>query len=135
MSNRYSSVQRPRFLPARMQRDNKYNAQPTYVNGKRFASKKEADRYVELLWLLKAGEIRDLKCQVKFVLIPAQYELDEEGKKGKLIERAVNYFADFTYIDQDGEYIVEDTKGERTDVYIIKRKLLLSIHGIRIREI
>ena len=51
------------------------------------------------------------------------------------MERPVTYIADFVYTDADGQTIVEDTKGFRTDAYIIKRKLLLLMYGIRIKEL
>ena len=90
--------------------------------------------------LQKAGEIKDLKRQVKFELIPAQREPDTIGKrggvhKGKVIEKAINYIADFVYTDcHSGKQIVEDSKGMRTKDYIIKRKLMLYIHHIQILE-
>lgn len=90
--------------------------------------------------LERAGDIKDLKRQVKFELIPAQREPDTIGKrsgihKGKVIENAVSYVADFVYTDcRLGETVVEDSKGMRTKDYIIKRKLMLWIHGIRIFE-
>ena len=103
-----------------------------------FDSKKESKRYQELLLMERAGVISDLKRQVPFQLIPPQREQDTIGKrgglhKGALIERAVTYFADFVY-EQDGKTVVEDTKGLRTADYIIKRKLMLWVHGIRIKE-
>ena len=64
-----------------------------------------------------------------FGLIPPQ------RVNGKLVEREVKYIADFTYITKDGKFVVEDTKGIRTDVYRIKRKLMLQVHGIQIREV
>lgn len=92
-----------------------------------------------LLDMERNGEIQNLERQVKFVLIPAQREPDTIGsrggvKKGKVIEREVSYVADFVY-KQNGEQIVEDTKGFRTKDYVIKRKLMLWVHGIRICEI
>ena len=119
---------------------NKYKSHKTSVNGVIFDSKKEYNRYIELTLLSRSGAIKGLKRQVKFELIPAQYEPDiisQRGKvkKGKLIERAVSYIADFVYTDENGKTVVEDTKGFRTKDYIIKRKLLLYIHGIRIKEI
>ena len=72
--------------------------------------------------LERAGKISDLKRQVKFELIPKQ-----QG------ERACNYVADFTYYE-DGKYVVEDCKGYKDKVYRIKKKLLLWVHGHRIRE-
>ena len=106
-----------------------------------FDSRKEAKRYNELLIRLKAGEISDLRLQVKYVLIPAQYEPDTVGKrggikKGKLIERECAYWADFVYTE-NGKTIVEDVKSPitRTPVYKVKKKLLLYVHGIRISEV
>ena len=119
---------------------NKYKSHKTSANGVIFDSKKEYNRYIELTLLSRSGAIKGLKRQVKFELIPAQYEPDiinprGKAKKGKLIERAVSYIADFVYTDETGKTVVEDTKGFRTKDYIIKRKLLLYMHGIRIKEI
>lgn len=122
----------------------KYNNKKITIDGIKFDSKKEATRYKELKILEKAGIIHDLKRQVKYVLIPAQYGRTDEvyikgnnkgkPKKGQLIERECAYYADFVYV-QDGETIVEDTKGMRTPEYIIKRKLMLYIHKIKIKEV
>jgi hypothetical protein len=98
------------------------------------ASKKEHYRAAQLNLMQRAGLISDLREQVSYQLIPPQYE-HIEGRKPKLIERACSYIADFVYTDNDGNTIVEDTKGFRTPEYIIKRKLMLQVHGIRIREI
>ena len=104
---------------------NKYHASKTEIDGIRFDSRKEAARYSELKLLERAGEIRDLQLQVPFELIPKQ-----EG------ERACTYVADFVYhIAGTGEMVVEDAKGMRTDVYKIKRKLMLWRHGIKISEV
>ena len=118
---------------------NKYHNHKTIVDGRCFDSKKEAKRWGVLKFLEEQGNISDLQRQVKFVLIPAQREANTTGKrggiiKGKVIEREVSYIADFTYI-KDGELIVEDTKGVRTPEYVIKRKLMLWIKGIRITEV
>lgn len=117
----------------------KYNNQKIGINGETFDSRKEYKRYRELLLLEKAGRITELKRQVKFVLLPSQYEPDKVGvrggvRRGKLLEREVSYIADFCYY-LDGQQIVEDTKGVRTKDYIIKRKLMLYQHGIRINEV
>lgn len=106
----------------------KYRNKKVEVNGMTFDSKKEARRYKELLLLEKAGAIQDLQTQVKYVLIPSQ-RID-----GKVVERECAYKADFVYIE-NGETVVEDTKGFKTKDYIIKRKLMLKEYGIRIREI
>ena len=102
----------------------KYNNTKIRVDGRLFDSKAEAARWQELCLLERAGEITELERQVEYELIPKQ--------KG---ERAVKYIADFRYVDHEGETVVEDTKGVRTPVYILKRKLLLWVHGIRIREV
>ena len=111
----------------------KYNNRKIIVDGITFDSKKEAKRYKELKMLERAGIIHDLKRQVKYVLIPAQYERTSsvyvkgnnkgKPKKGKLLERECAYYADFVYSTKSGELVVEDTKGMRTPDYIIKRKL------------
>ena len=109
----------------------KYGAKKVTFDGKTFDSQKEAQRYAELRLLERGKVIEDLRLQVKFDLIPAQ-----KGADGKVIERAVTYVADFTYVDKrTGEFIVEDTKGMKTKEYILKRKMMLYFHGIRIREV
>lgn len=89
---------------------------------------------------LDTGKISDLQRQVRFELIPAQREPDTVGprggvKKGRTIELACDYVADFVYRNEDGATVVEDTKGMRTKDYVIKRKLMLYVHGIQIKEI
>jgi hypothetical protein len=118
----------------------KYGARKARYNGAVYDSRKEARRAAELALLERAGKITDLQTQVKFVLIPSQREPDTVGvrggiKKGKVIEKECAYYADFVYTDDKGRRIVEDTKGFRTTEYIIKRKLMLYVHGIKIREI
>lgn len=124
---------------------NKYHNNKTIASdGTVFDSRKEAQRWEELLLLERSGVITGLQRQVKYELIPTQYETYERyskcGKRlqdGKrLIEKACEYVADFTYFDvKTGEYVVEDTKGVLTKDYIIKRKLMLWRHGIRIKEV
>lgn len=94
-----------------------------------FDSKREAARWDELVLLQKAGKIFNLRRQPRYVLIPAQ-RID-----GKLVEQPCVYVADFAYRTKDGAEIVEDAKGVKTPVYIIKRKLMLLVHGIKITEI
>ena len=106
----------------------KYHSKKITVNGITYDSRKEANRHSELLLLQRAGRISDLETQVKFELLPSQ-RID-----GKVVERPVTYIADFVY-RQDGKKIVEDTKGFKTKDYILKRKMLLYFHGIRIKEI
>lgn len=110
---------------------NKYGAKKVTYDGKTFDSQKEAKRYAELRLLERGKVIKDLKRQVGFMLIPAQRD-----EIGRVIERSVTYMADFVYVDcKTGQTIVEDTKGFKTKEYIIKRKLMLERHGIRIREV
>ena len=106
----------------------KYHAQPVEIDGIRFDSQKEARRYSELRLLERAGEIRDLQYHKAFVLIPDQ-RID-----GRIVEHPVKYEADFCYYDREGHAIVEDTKGVKTRDYIIKRKLMLYVHNIRVKE-
>ena len=112
-------------------RRSKYGAQKTEYDGIVFDSRHEAIRWRELKLLQQAGEIADLQRQVKYILIPAQ--VDEDGK---IAERAVSYVADFVYRDmRSGETVVEDAKGMHTRDYIIKRKLMRYVHGIKIMEV
>lgn len=122
---------------------NKYGNRKVTVDGEVFDSRHEYQRWCELRLLERAGKIHDLFRQVKFVLIPAQYEARERysQKTGKrlqdgrqCVEQPVYYIADFVYWEGD-TMLVEDAKGVRTDAYIIKRKLMLERHGIRIREV
>ena len=99
-------------------RRHKYNAQPTDIDGIRFDSKREAQRYQELQMLAAAGEIHALQLQPRFELQPA-FE-DSQGKR----HRAIHYVADFQYVE-NGRVIVEDTKGMETAVFKLKRKLFL----------
>ena len=77
----------------------------------------------------RAGRITDLRRQVKFVLIPSQ-----RGEDGKVIEKQVTYIADFVYL-KDGKTVVEDSKGYRTEVYRLKKKMMLYFFHIRIQEV
>ena len=106
----------------------KYHAKKVTYNGITYDSKKEAKRHAELLLLERAGAITELRTQVRYELLPPQ-RID-----GKVVERPVFYIADFQY-KQDGKTVVEDTKGMKTKDYIIKRKLMLLVHGIKIKEI
>lgn len=106
----------------------KYKAKRTAVDGKVFASKKEARRYSELKLLEQQGKISDLRCQVKFVLFPTQ-----KDDTGKIVEKSCSYIADFVYYE-NGRQIVEDVKGVKTPLYIMKRKAMLYFHNVQIRE-
>lgn len=101
----------------------KYNNTKIRVDGRLFDSKAEAARWQELQLLERAGEVSEIERQVTYELIPKQ-----PG------ERSLKYIADFRYKTKDGQTIVEDVKGYKTEVYKIKRKLMLYVHGIKIRE-
>ena len=121
-------------------RQNKYGARKITVDGAKFDSKKEAERWQTLKWMEKAGLIRDLQRQVHFQLTPQVREPDTIGprggvKKGKVILEKAEYIADFTYIETDsGKFVVEDTKGWKTPEYILKKKMLYHLRGILIYE-
>jgi len=103
-------------------RKHKYNAKPKVVDGIRFDSTLEADRYVKILWEIKTGAIRDLELQVSFDLVV----------NGILIAR---YISDFRYKDAaTGETVVEDAKGFKTAEYKMKKALMKAVNGIDIRE-
>lgn len=118
----------------------KYHSRKVIKDGETFDSLKEYRHWCGLKLMERAGAITDLRRQVKFVLIPAQREEDTTGPrggviKGRLLERECSYVADFVY-EQDGNTIVEDVKSPatKTPEYKIKRKLMLWVHGIRIKE-
>lgn len=117
---------------------NKYRNQKTIVNGIKFDSKKEAERYIELKEKADAGMIFHLRLQEPYELIP-KMELDvpRVGRKGRLnyCERAVIYKADFAYINNKGQEVVEDVKGMKTPEYILKRKLMKYRYNIEIKEV
>lgn len=128
----------------------KYNSKKTIIDGISFDSVKEAKRYRELKLLEKVGKIRNLQLQVKFPLIPSQYEetgetyargIHKGEKKKRLVERPISYVADFVY-EENGQTVVEDVKGYRGSggggaygVFRIKRKLMLWVHGIKVKEV
>lgn len=132
----------------RRSKGNKYGSKKVVIDGQIFDSKKEVHRWNELRLLERAGQIHSLQRQVKFELIPNQYEPTGElytkgEKKGqskqRLAERSCSYVADFVYFDSDDRQIVEDVKGYKNNnayaLFVIKRKLMLYVYGIRIKEI
>ncbi len=106
-----------------IKRTPKYRAKPTTLDGLKFASKREANRYAELRLLERAGKIVALGCQPRYALVV----------DGVLI---ADYIADFSYCEDDN-FVVEDVKSKptRTRAYIIKRKLLKALYGIDVKEI
>ena len=129
-----------------MKTGNKYHAKKVVTEEGTFDSKLEHSRWLELCLLERAGKIRDLQRQVRFELIPSQWEnYPRYGKRGirlkdgqRCLERACDYVADFVYEDIEGQcVVVEDTKSKatKTEAFRIKRKLMLSVHGIKVKEI
>lgn len=100
----------------------KYGAVPTVIDNVRFASKREAKRYQDLKLLERAGEISSLFLQPKFELWVSGHKIG-------------SYIGDFQYLDAFHKVVVEDAKGMKTPVYRLKKKLMLAIHGIEIREV
>ena len=107
-------------------------------------SRKEAIRWEELKLMEKSGEISDLQRQVKYTLLPAQYEYKRSLKTGKVkkckcMERECRYIADFVYRDKSGFLRVEDVKGYKMggayNLFVLKRKMMLYFHGIRVTEV
>lgn len=109
-------------------RQNKYRNKKVELDGIDFDSIHERDRYAELKIMERAGDIKDLKLQPVFELIPAIRE------NGEVVQRAVTYKADFSYTC-DGKLVVEDAKGVKTQVYSLKKKILRYYHGIEIKEV
>ena len=98
----------------------KFNNIVNYYDGKKFDSKKECERYKEL----KHEGVKDLKCQVSYKIVVNDVKI-------------CNYIADFVYIDHKGQTVVEDVKSPMTrklPVYRLKKKLMLAVHGIEIKE-
>ena len=97
----------------------KYHNRRTTVDNIEFASKREADFYQTLKFMLKAGTITDLQLQLPFGLQPPF--VDYTGKK----QREIKYICDFAYKDKNGKLHVVDCKGVRTPLYILKKKMFL----------
>ena len=102
-------------------RANKFGAQSVIVDGLRFDSSWEAERFNQLCLAARAGLVTDLRRQVT-------YDLTINGVK------VCQYRADFVYRDENGKEVVEDAKGYRTREYLIKKALMRAIHGIEILE-
>ena len=107
----------------------KFGNKKVLLDGIWFDSKKEAKRYQDLVLMQKAKLIRNLMTQQVFVLAPSVVIQDRKRPP-------LRYKADFTYFDdtKGGEFVVEDTKGVKTEGYIIKRHLMKAVHGIEVLE-
>lgn len=127
----------------------KYHNKPVWYDGIKFDSGKEGDHYLYLKELLKRGKISNLRMQVPFQLLPAVYgekEVVKELKRGTkvymkkyCIQRKMEYFADFVYIDNStGKEVVVDVKSKATakkEAYRLKKKMMLALLGIGITEV
>jgi len=115
-----------------MSRPHKYGAKPKTVDGIRFASTKEATRYQELKLLEKAGLIRNVVLQPRFVL----WAWTQEPADAEHMPPTVGYYnADFMYLTEAGEQVIEDVKGFKTPLYKWKKRHVEAQYGIQIREI
>lgn len=121
-----SEILRETISKAKEPKPSKYRNQKVVIDGINFSSKREGERYRQLKMLEAAGKVSDLTLQRSFELAPAV----TIGGKNK---RPLRYVCDFSYI-QNGEVVIEDSKGMRTDVYIVKRHLMKAIHSIDILE-
>ena len=108
----------------------KYLNKKTTVNGIKFDSQREADRWSHLCMLLRTGRISDLRRQVSYELVPA---VKFEGAAKK--KPAIRFIADFEYVE-NGARIVEDVKSPVTaklPAFQLKRHLMKHLHGIDVR--
>lgn len=108
-------------------KQSKYKNKKVFYNGIKFDSQKERNYYIKLKLLEDKGKIKDLKLQVK-------YELQPKFKSGNKNIQAISYIADFTYLDEENKLHIVDTKGVRTDVYRIKKKMM-QYKGLEIEEV
>ena len=111
------------------QKKNKYNNTKVEYKGIKFDSIKEMKHYQLLEYLQKIGEIKELKLQVPYELIP-KYKINNKTV------RKTTYIADFTYITtKDDKLHIVDTKGFKTDVYRLKKKMVEYKYGVEVEEV
>lgn len=108
-------------------KQSKYKNKKVIYNGIKFDSQKERNYYIKLKVLEEYGKIKDLKLQVKF-------ELQPKFQFGNKTIQAISYVADFTYYDEENKFHIVDTKGVRTEVYKIKKKMM-QYKGYEIEEV
>ena len=122
---------------------NKFNNRKIVFQGETYDSRLELSRFIFLSNREKEGEITNLRRQVEYLLIPAQYGTEIKHLKTKdkevrvLLERSCSYIADFVY-ERNGKTIVEDCKGSKyiiTADFKIKKKLMLWVHKIQVKII
>lgn len=105
-----------------MKKKNKFKAVKVVLDGHKFPSKREAKRYAELKLLEQLGDVEMLCLQVKFPVVINGIEV-------------FTYIADFTYVDRNGDDVIEDAKGMRTPLYRLKRKCVEAMYGVKIVEV
>ena len=108
----------------------KYGNKPTISNGIKFQSKKEARYYNLLLALQEQGKIHSLRCQVPFSFV-----INGEEMRNPDSNRVIKYIADFEYFTSDGERKIVDVKGFKTDIYKLKKALMMACHQVLIEEV
>jgi hypothetical protein len=108
----------------------KYNNEKVRTgDGLTFDSRAEYRHWLHLCWMLKTGQIRDLRRQVAFELAPG---VRIAGR----LRPPLRYIADFVYTNaKSGVQVVADVKGAATDVWRVKRHLMATVHGIEVREV
>lgn len=115
-------------MPRQKKKYGRIRHEPVVFQGIKFASKQEARRYFELSLLQNSGHIKNLRLQVSFDIAPPCV-LD--GKK----KPARRYVADFVYQEGD-KTVVEDTKGYKQErMFLLKRHLMMTVHGIEVRVV
>lgn len=116
------TAKQARTLIARA-RGNKYRNRRVVIDGQKFDSVREAKRWKQLTVLERAGVINSLKRQVRFPLMV----------NDKLV---CTYIADFTYVDESGQKVIEDSKGYATQLFRTKAKLFAALHpGLQITTV
>jgi hypothetical protein len=110
------------YLAQKPRKRSKYGNEKVWIDGRKFDSKAEGARYWDLCRMQDAGEIRDLECQPSYPLLVQGVKIGE-------------YRADFRYVTKGGTVVVEDVKGVRTAVYVLKKKHVKAQYGIDVREI
>lgn len=131
-------------MPSRPRTGHKFNAKPTVVDGVRFASKKEARRWAELVLLWRTGEIRDVELQPTFPIFAVGLLPVPERDEVPILPAWVSlrkcgrYTADFAYtVTATGERVIEDVKASATatEAYRLRKKLVEATYGIVVREV
>lgn len=127
-----TALKNPAMNPTK-KKGSKYRNKPYVLDGIRFDSQHEAQRWYELQQMQKAKKIFDLRRQVSFDL--TTLSRDERGAQQRGFQAVGRYVADFVYRDEYNTMVVEDAKGAKTDMYLWKKKHFEIEYGIRIKEV